>query len=86
MRNLNIRRVWNLVRLAAFRLVEAGLENKPGIESESGTSPHNYMLILLFLRALIHVLQLASKTGTILCGAFRFNTSSFHIISLLLIL
>src|SRR5258708_7716473 len=36
MRNLNIR---NLVRLAAFRLVEAGLENKPGIESESSTSP-----------------------------------------------
>ncbi|KDR70078.1 hypothetical protein GALMADRAFT_76693 [Galerina marginata CBS 339.88] len=34
-----------LVRLAAFRLVEAGLETKPGIES------------------LIHVLQLASKTG-----------------------
>ena len=27
------------MRLAAFRLVEAGLENKPGIESESGTNP-----------------------------------------------
>ena len=27
------------MRLAAFRLVEAGLENKPGIESESGPCP-----------------------------------------------
>ncbi|KIM47342.1 hypothetical protein M413DRAFT_23558 [Hebeloma cylindrosporum] len=48
-RNLNIRVFETLVRLAAFRLVEAGLENKPGIET------------------LIHILQLASKTGTILC-------------------
>ena len=66
------------MRLAAFRLVEAGLENKPGIESESGTNPIIICLSsIFFLRALIHVLQLASKTGTILCGAFRFNKSSF---------
>lgn len=36
------------LRLAAFRLVEAGLEPKPGIES------------------LLHVLQMASKTGATL--------------------
>jgi len=36
------------------------------------------MFILHFLRALINVLQLASKTGTILCGAFGSNKSSFH--------
>ncbi|KAK0232662.1 hypothetical protein IW262DRAFT_1260291, partial [Armillaria fumosa] len=41
------------LRLAAFRLVEAGLEPKPGIES--------YPLL-----ALLHVLQMASKTGATL--------------------
>ncbi|KAK0506685.1 hypothetical protein EDD18DRAFT_1059774, partial [Armillaria luteobubalina] len=41
------------LRLAAFRLVEAGLELKPGIES--------YPLL-----ALLHVLQMASKTGATL--------------------
>lgn len=46
----------NLVRLAAFRLVEAGMESKPGIES------------------LIHVLQLASKTGMALAGALLNST------------
>ncbi|KAK7007973.1 meiosis protein SPO22/ZIP4 like-domain-containing protein [Favolaschia claudopus] len=39
------------LRLAAFRLIEAGLESKPGIET------------------LIHVLQLASKTGATLAEA-----------------
>lgn len=38
------------LRHAAFRLIEAGLEMKPGIES------------------LLHVLQLASKTGATLSG------------------
>lgn len=38
------------LRLAGFRLVEAGLESKPGIE------------------ALLHVLQMASKTGATLSG------------------
>ncbi|KAF8919157.1 hypothetical protein CPB85DRAFT_1429788 [Mucidula mucida] len=41
------------LRLAAFRLVEAGLEPRPGIES------------------LLHVLQLASKTGATLSAEFN---------------
>ncbi|KAJ7066261.1 meiosis protein SPO22/ZIP4 like-domain-containing protein [Mycena amicta] len=41
------------LRLAAFRLIEAGMELKPGIET------------------LIHVLQLASKTGATISGSLR---------------
>ncbi|KAF9007848.1 hypothetical protein BDQ17DRAFT_1237313, partial [Cyathus striatus] len=43
------------LRLAAFRLVEAGLETKPGIDSRCS--------------CLLHILQLASKTGATLSEA-----------------
>ncbi|KAF9481252.1 SPO22-domain-containing protein [Pholiota conissans] len=43
------------LRLAAFRLVEAGLETKPGIESHIDPC-----------KGLVHVLQLASKAGSAL--------------------
>jgi len=46
------------LRLAAFRLVEAGMETKPGIES------------------LIHVLQLASKTGMALADTGNISVAA----------
>ncbi|KAI0761631.1 meiosis protein SPO22/ZIP4 like-domain-containing protein [Trametes elegans] len=55
------------MRLAAFRLIEAGMEHKPGIQS-TPLSPRCYALTApstshSFTSALIHVLQLASKAG-----------------------
>ncbi|KAG6890867.1 hypothetical protein C0992_012003 [Termitomyces sp. T32_za158] len=47
------------LRLAAFRLIESGVEAKPGIES------------------LLHILQLASKTGATLSG-MAVNTLYLH--------
>lgn len=55
------------VRLAAFRLVEAGLEHKPGIEST--LSAFSFLLLMIGVAsALLHVLQLASKAGSALSG------------------
>lgn len=62
----------NPVRLAAFRLIEAGLEQNPGIESMLLISiPTPPILLIMrdwFVSALLHVLQLASKTGSALSG------------------
>ncbi|KAJ3794551.1 meiosis protein SPO22/ZIP4 like-domain-containing protein, partial [Lentinula aff. detonsa] len=49
------------LRLAAFRLVEAGLEGKPGLESAA---------------ALIHVLGLASKTGATLSALGQYDVAA----------
>lgn len=54
------------VRLAAFRLVEAGLEPKPGIECV--VSRPFPCCVAYPLLALLHVLQMASKTGATLSG------------------
>ncbi|KAK0446558.1 uncharacterized protein EV420DRAFT_1313772 [Desarmillaria tabescens] len=52
------------LRLAAFRLVEAGLEPKPGIEC---VYPGCFPCCVAYpLLALLHVLQMASKTGATL--------------------
>ncbi|TBU48727.1 meiosis protein SPO22/ZIP4 like-domain-containing protein [Dichomitus squalens] len=54
------------LRLAAFRLIEAGIEDKPSIECMESISPnmsHIRTLSPPFPPALIHVLQLASKVG-----------------------
>ncbi|KAI9059547.1 hypothetical protein FKP32DRAFT_1657351 [Trametes sanguinea] len=61
------RAVCAAMRLAGFRLIEAGMENKPGIECKTGSRyvegkhvTHQHQI----LPALIHVLQLASKAGS----------------------
>ncbi|KAI0358894.1 hypothetical protein OH77DRAFT_1493876 [Trametes cingulata] len=55
------------MRLAAFRLIEAGMEHKPGIQSKAHprfSRPLSHTAHLhSFPSALIHVLQLASKAG-----------------------
>ncbi|TBU26328.1 meiosis protein SPO22/ZIP4 like-domain-containing protein [Dichomitus squalens] len=54
------------LRLAAFRLIEAGIEDKPSIECMESISPNMSHICTLsppFPLALIHVLQLASKVG-----------------------
>lgn len=61
------------VRLAGFRLIEAGLEHKPGVDSQPFHSPLDMGRSVLLrlthrITALVHVLQLASKTGAILSG------------------
>jgi len=57
------------VRLAGFRLMEAGLEPKPDIEG-----PEKRQVVLCcrssFIPALLHILRLASKTGATLSGAY----------------
>ncbi|KAJ7461286.1 hypothetical protein B0H11DRAFT_119781 [Mycena galericulata] len=59
------------LRLAAFRLIEAGLELKPGIESVYLAQFDSILcfLIVNLNQALVHVLQLASKTGATLAEA-----------------
>ena len=58
------------VRLAAFRLIEAGIEDKPSIECMHSLSQMSHIRTLSapFPLALIHVLQLASKVGASLAG------------------
>ncbi|EIW65111.1 uncharacterized protein TRAVEDRAFT_55804 [Trametes versicolor FP-101664 SS1] len=61
------RSVCAAMRLAAFRLIEAAMEHKPGIQSmPHAPSFHTQTRgahVLPFPPALIHVLQLASKAG-----------------------
>ncbi|KAJ4485242.1 hypothetical protein J3R30DRAFT_3282666 [Lentinula aciculospora] len=52
------------LRLAAFRLVEAGLEENPGIETDQ------------LCEALIHVLGLASKTGATLSELGQYDVAA----------
>jgi hypothetical protein len=59
----------HIVRLAGFRLIEAGLEPKPSVESSSFSSfPYFGRLLTCPVEALIHVLQLASKASASLSG------------------
>ncbi|KAI0367468.1 hypothetical protein BV20DRAFT_950150 [Pilatotrama ljubarskyi] len=55
------------MRLAAFRLIEAGMEHKPGTQSKPPSRcsqpPSHSAHVHSFSSALIHVLQLASKAG-----------------------
>ncbi|KAI0665334.1 meiosis protein SPO22/ZIP4 like-domain-containing protein [Trametes maxima] len=46
------------MRLAGFRLIEAGMEHKPGVQSRNTTHANPFPL------ALTHLLQLASKAGS----------------------
>ncbi|KAH9850619.1 meiosis protein SPO22/ZIP4 like-domain-containing protein [Lenzites betulinus] len=61
------RSVCAAMRLAAFRLIEAGIEHKPGIQSGYRARLRHVQIysahVRLFPPALIHVLQLASKAG-----------------------
>ncbi|KAF8060777.1 meiosis protein SPO22/ZIP4 like-domain-containing protein, partial [Lyophyllum atratum] len=54
------------LRLAAFRLIEAGLEMKPGIESSFYRT----------CQCLLHVLQLASKTGATISEVGRHDLAA----------
>ena len=62
------------VRHAGFRLIMAGLEQTPAIESPTESiCPYSFvsgtdLICTLALLALIHVLQLASKAGASLSG------------------
>ena len=59
------------VRLAAFRLIEASVERKPGIDCECQCFRPPVTIPTLpapFWLALIRVLQIASKAGASLAG------------------
>ncbi|KAI0825283.1 meiosis protein SPO22/ZIP4 like-domain-containing protein [Trametes gibbosa] len=62
------RSVCAAMRLAAFRLIEAGIEHKPGIQSKLCPRISHIQTYSAHVRvyppALVHILQLASKTGT----------------------
>ena len=55
-------------RLAGFRLMEAGLEQKPPVQSWSWLGPALQVIALVNNSGLLHILQIASKTGAILSG------------------
>ncbi|KZT09061.1 uncharacterized protein LAESUDRAFT_647835 [Laetiporus sulphureus 93-53] len=68
------------LRLAGFRLIEAGLEPKPGVESNYTNYSRGNKVFITTVTALMHILQLASKAGVSLAGSGNHDTAA-HVLA-----